>query len=303
MMRKLNLAGAVGERVDRTVSLQVPELSRSYVKKLIDDGLITVEGRAVKPGYILKDNQNVEVSIPEPETLSVEAEDIPLGILYEDGDFLIINKPQGMVVHPAAGNHSGTLVNALMKHCGGSLSQINGIIRPGIVHRLDKDTSGLLMVAKNNEAHNNLAAQIKEHTIVKRYIAIVHSGMKNDSGTIDKPIGRHHADRKKMCVTDKNSRSAVTHYKVLERFGRYTYVECVIETGRTHQIRVHLSSIGSPILGDKLYGVKKEKFALDGQLLHAVGLELTHPRSGEKMVFETPVPERFKKVLNFLKNI
>ncbi len=300
-MQRYNIISCKGSRIDKYISDKIPSLSRSYAQKLIDDGLVLVEGKKVKQNYVLKDNQNIEVEIPEPQPLRVEAEEIPLEILYEDDNLLVVNKPQGMVVHPAAGNYSGTLVNALMKHCGSSLSQINGVIRPGIVHRIDKDTSGLLMVAKNNKAHLSLSEQIKKHTVTRKYIAIVHGGFKTDGGTIDKPIGRHPVERKKMCVTDKNSKAAVTHYRVLCRLGGYTLVECILETGRTHQIRVHMSSTGHPILGDKIYGVKKEQFALKGQMLHAKVLGFSHPVTGEYMEFESEVPLHFEKIIDLLK--
>ncbi len=299
-MESYALISVEGVRIDKFISEQIPSLSRSYVQRLIDDGLILVDKKEVKAKYILKENQNIEITLPEPQSLKIEAEEIPLEVVFEDDSLLVINKPQGMVVHPAAGNYSGTLVNALMKHCGASLSQINGVIRPGIVHRIDKDTSGLLLVAKNNQAHLSLSNQIKEHTVTRKYIAIVHGNIKTDSGTIDKPIGRHPTDRKKMCITEKNSRNAITHYRVLERFGKYTYIECVLETGRTHQIRVHMSSMGNPILGDKVYGIKKEKFDLSGQMLHAKVIGFTHPKTAEYMEFTSPLPLRFEKILKLL---
>lgn len=299
-MQMYNFTSDSVARIDKFISSKIPSLSRSYAQRLIEDGLVLVEGKVVKRNYSLKENQSITVSVPEPEVLKVEAEEIPLDIVYEDDWLLIVNKPQGMVVHPAAGNYNGTLVNALMKHCGNSLSQINGVIRPGIVHRIDKDTSGLLIVAKNNEAHISLSEQIKFHTITRKYIAVVHGNIKNDTGTVDKPLGRNPSDRKKMCITDKNSRNAVTHFKVLKRFGRYTYIECTLETGRTHQIRVHLSNMGNPILGDKVYGIKKEKFDLKGQMLHAKVIGFTHPKTSQFMEFDGGVPARFEKILNIL---
>ncbi|MDD3766152.1 MAG: RluA family pseudouridine synthase [Eubacteriales bacterium] len=301
-MRRLDFLSEANVRLDRFIAGKASDISRSQIKKLIEEGHVLVDGNKAKPSLLLKENQNIRVFIPEDEPDVIAAEEIPLDILYEDKDIIVINKPQGMVVHPAAGNLRGTLVNALLSHSS-SLSQINGEIRAGIVHRIDKDTSGLLLVAKNDQSHIGLAAQIKEHLVTRRYITIVHGNVKEDSGTINKPIGRHPVDRKKMCVTENNSRHAITHYKVLQRFGRYTYLECTLETGRTHQIRVHMSSMGFPILGDRVYGVKKEKFNLDGQMLHAIALGFTHPITGEKMFFETPVPKRFEQILNFLRNV
>ena len=240
--------------------------------------------------------------MPEPIELEIKAENISLDIVYEDNDMLVVNKPQGMVVHPAAGNYTGTLVNALLYHCGDSLSGINGEKRPGIVHRIDKDTSGLLLVAKNDNAHQKLSSQIKEHSLTRAYKALVHGNIKQDSGRIDAPIGRHPSDRKKMTITDKNSREAVTNFRVLERYGRYTFVECILETGRTHQIRVHMSKNGHPIVGDKTYGVKKEEFNLTGQLLHAYKVGFIHPVSGEYMEFVSELPDYYMNVLDRLRN-
>ncbi|MDR0405425.1 MAG: RluA family pseudouridine synthase [Clostridiales bacterium] len=294
------LVSAAGVRLDKFLSEEIPSLSRSHAQKLIADGCVLVDGATVKSNYVSRGDQTVEVTVPAPAALTVAAEDIPLDIVYEDDWLIVVNKQQGMVVHPAAGNYSGTLVNALLFHCGGSLSQINGVIRPGIVHRIDKDTSGLLLAAKNNAAHLSLSEQIKAHTVTRKYIALVHGGMREDCGTIDLPIGRHPTDRKKMCVTNKNARNAVTHYTVLERFGNYTFIECRLETGRTHQIRTHMAQMGHPILGDKVYGVKKEKFALTGQLLHAKVLGFTHPESGRYMEFDGGIPPRFEKILKIL---
>lgn len=296
-MEKLVLTPTEEMRIDKFISENAENLSRSYVQKLIEENKISVNGKSVKSNYKTKPGDVIEIEIPAPVSLDVTAEDIPLDIVYEDDCMLVVNKPQGMVVHPAAGNYEGTLVNALLNHCGGSLSEINGVIRPGIVHRIDKDTSGLLMVAKDNTAHISLSEQIKEHSLTRKYITLVHGNIKEDSGTIDKPIGRHHTDRKKMCITEKNSRNAVTHFKVLKRFGTYTFVECRLETGRTHQIRVHMASIGHPVMGDKTYGVKKEKYNLTGQLLHAKVVGFIHPKTGEYMEFETEIPERFLKFL------
>ena len=243
----------------------------------------------------------MEIYIPEPETLEITAEAIPLTIVYEDNDLLVVDKPAGMVVHPAPGNSSGTLVNALMYHCGDNLSSINGIIRPGIVHRIDKDTSGLLMVAKNDRAHSSLSSQLAEHSITRRYRAIVYNNIREDEGTVDKPIGRDPGNRLRNAVTDIGSKHAVTHYKVLERFGQFTYIEAVLETGRTHQIRVHMSYIRHPLLGDELYGPVKNRQGAKRQMLHAGILGFVHPSTGEYMEFQSPLPEDFEKVLNKLR--
>lgn len=296
-MQTYNLVATSDVRIDKFISDEIESISRSYAQKLIDEEFVLVDGKNVKSKYKLKDGQNIVINVPTPQKLDVIAEDIKLDIVYEDAHLIVVNKPQGMVVHPAAGNYTGTLVNALIQHCGDSLSQINGVVRPGIVHRIDKDTSGLLLVAKDNKTHIGLSAQIKEHSLTRKYIAIVHANIKADSGTIDAPIGRHPSNRKKMCITDRNSRNAVTHYTVLQRFGNYTFVECKLETGRTHQIRVHMASIGHPILGDKVYGLKKEKFNLVGQLLHAKLLGFIHPITNEYMEFESEVPQRFQKFL------
>ena len=293
--------GEAGLRIDRFLSAKLAELTRSRLQKLIEDGDVTVNGSAVKANYKVKVSDYVCIDPPELKEPEIIAEDIPIEIVYEDTDMLVVNKPQGMVVHPAAGNYSGTLVNALMSHCGDSLSGINGERRPGILHRIDKDTSGLLMVAKNDRAHLMLSEQIKEHSLTRAYKALVHGGFSEDAGTIDKPIGRHPTERKKMTVTEKNSRNAVTHYKVLERFGKYTFIECVLETGRTHQIRVHMSNMGHPIVGDKTYGVRKEEFSLDGQLLHAYKIGFIHPTSGKYMEFVSDIPNYFEKVLYILR--
>jgi len=297
IVQTFNLVATGEVRIDKFISDEIESISRSYAQKLIEDNFVLVDGKKVKSKYKLKEGQSIVINVPIPQKLDVIAEDIKLDIVYEDAHLIVVNKPQGMVVHPAAGNYTGTLVNALIRHCGDSLSQINGVVRPGIVHRIDKDTSGLLLVAKDNKTHIGLSAQIKEHSLTRKYIAIVHANIKADSGTIDAPIGRHWGNRKKMCITDRNSRNAVTHYTVLQRFGNYTFVECKLETGRTHQIRVHMASIGHPILGDKVYGLKKEKYNLVGQLLHAKLLGFIHPITNEYMEFETEVPQRFQKFL------
>ena len=294
--------GAEG-RLDKYLSDKLEDMTRSYLKKLIsDDKAVLVNGNPAKPNYKLKPGDIIELAVPEPIELEIKAENISLDIVYEDNDMLVVNKPQGMVVHPAAGNYTGTLVNALLYHCGDSLSGINGEKRPGIVHRIDKDTSGLLLVAKNDNAHQKLSSQIKEHSLTRAYKALVHGNIKQDSGRIDAPIGRHPSDRKKMTITDKNSREAVTNFRVLERYGRYTFVECILETGRTHQIRVHMSKNGHPIVGDKTYGVKKEEFNLTGQLLHAYKVGFIHPVSGEYMEFVSELPDYYMNVLDRLRN-
>ena len=289
-----------GERIDKFISDSADNISRSYAAKLCADGLVLVNGKAADKNLKLKGTETIEVSLPEPETIELKPENIPLDIVYEDNDVIVINKPAGMVVHPAPGNENGTLVNALLYHCGDSLSAINGVIRPGIVHRIDKDTSGLLVAAKNNEAHLKLSEQLKARKAVRKYIALVNGNIKEDSGTINKPIGRSSADRKKMAVT-ANGREAVTHYNVLERFGRYTLTECVLETGRTHQIRVHMASIGHSLVGDKTYGIKKEKFNLSGQLLHARTIGFVHPSTGEMMQFSSELPDYFSDVIEKLR--
>ncbi len=291
----------MGVRLDVYLSDCLEGLTRSRIQKLISDNDITLNGKIAKANARLKLGDIIEVNIPQPHKTQLEAEEIPLDIVYEDKHMLVVNKPQGMVVHPAAGNPRGTLVNALMAHCGDNLSGINGEIRPGILHRIDKDTSGLLLVAKDDEAHLSLSLQIKEHSLTREYVCIVHGRIKEDSGTIDAPIGRDPKDRKKMTITEKNSRNAVTHFYILERFDKYTFVKCRLETGRTHQIRVHMSKNGHPILGDMVYGRKKEEFKLDGQLLHAKKVGFIHPVTLEYMEFERDVPEYFKEVLETLR--
>lgn len=290
-----------GVRLDRFLADSGLELSRSAAVGLIDNGNVTVNGKAQNKKYKLSDGDEVIICIPDPVPYEAKAENIPLDIIYEDEDLLVVNKPKGMVVHPAAGNYDGTLVNALLYHCGDSLSGINGVLRPGIVHRIDKDTSGLLIVAKNDHAHKLLAEQIKAHSFTREYEAIVFGNLKNDEGTVDAPIGRHPVDRKKMCITPKNSKNAVTHYHVLERLKGYTYIRCMLETGRTHQIRVHMASLGHPVSGDTVYGVKNEKVPFTGQCLHARKIGFVHPSSGEYIEFTSPLPDYFEQFLSKLR--
>ncbi len=288
-------------RIDAWLAQKLEGYSRSYIQKLCIDGNVSVNGVKVKSNHKLKSGDMVAGVIPEAEVLQVTAEEIPLDIVFEDEHIIVINKPKGMVVHPAAGNYTGTLVNALMKHCGDSLSDINGVIRPGIVHRIDKDTSGLLVVAKNNHAHEFLSRKLKTHDVKREYIAIIEGIIYENSGKIDAPIGRHPVERKKMSVNTKTGRNAVTHFKVLERFPSATYVELRLETGRTHQIRVHMSYINHPIVGDEVYGRRRQKYATKGQVLHAKRLSFEHPASGEQLEFETPVPEYFVKLIEELR--
>ncbi len=288
-----------GVRIDKYISDNIAELTRSAVQCLIADGLVKADGMSVSKNHKLRIGSAVTVEIPDPTPLDTLPEDIPLNIVYEDADLLVVNKPKGMVVHPAHGNYNGTLVNALLFHCGDSLSGINGIIRPGIVHRIDKNTSGLLIVAKNDRSHLALAEQIKAHSFTREYEAIAVGAFKDECGTVDAPIGRHHTDRKKMCVTQENSRNAVTHYTVLRQFGGFAYLRLRLETGRTHQIRVHLSYIGHAVAGDEVYGNGKPKW-LCGQCLHAKKIGFVHPRTGGYMEFDSQLPEYFDK---FLKSI
>lgn len=287
-----------GQRLDKWLILQEDiQITRSMLQKLISDGKVTVNGVTKAKNYQLKFNDEVVVSIPEPKPLDVKAQSLSIEIVYEDDDLLVVNKPKGMVVHPAAGNPDGTLVNALLYHCDGKLSSINGVIRPGIVHRIDKDTSGLLIVAKTDLAHLSLAEQIKEHSFTREYEAIVCGSMRNESGVVNAPIGRHHIDRKKMCVTDKNSKHAITHYEVLATYqNRYSHLRLKLETGRTHQIRVHMSYIGHPVLGDTVYG--KSFPGIDGQCLHAKKIGFVHPRTEEYLEFNSELPEYFVNVIN-----
>lgn len=286
------------ERIDKYVTAD--GLTRSQIQKLIENGDITVNGRCVKPNYKLRLNDEINITLPEPKEADIKAENIPLDIVYEDNDLLVVNKPRGMVVHPAPGNYEGTLVNALMYHCKDSLSGINGVLRPGIVHRIDKDTSGLLLVAKTNEAHLSLACQLKEKTTKREYVCIVNGLLKSKSGTIDAPIGRHPTSRLKMTVTASNSKNAVTHFKVLEYLNNATYVSCRLETGRTHQIRVHMQYIGHSILGDPVYA-SKDPYHLNGQALHARLIGFTHPTSGKYMEFTAEPPQYFLDLLDKLR--
>lgn len=288
-----------GTRLDKFLAREIEDLTRSYIQKLLGEGMAKINGKEVKPSYKLQTGDKIELIEPDPVELTVEPENIPLDIYYEDEDVIVVNKPQGMVVHPADGNYSGTLVNALLYHCR-DLSGINGVLRPGIVHRIDKDTSGLLVVAKNDASHLDLAGQLKEHSVTRRYLALVHGNLQVESGTIEAPIGRDPNNRQKMAVTDKNSKQAITHFKVKKRFGQYTLVECQLETGRTHQIRVHMAYIKHPVVGDPKYGGKTKKFNLNGQLLHAAVLGFKHPRTAEYLEFEAPLPKHFQAVLNKL---
>ncbi|MBR6401153.1 MAG: RluA family pseudouridine synthase [Firmicutes bacterium] len=291
-----------GKRIDVFLSEENEDISRSAVQKNIENGNILVNGKKVNKNYKLSAADEISVDIPEPEEAEILPENIPLDIMYEDKDVIVINKPQGMVVHPAPGHYTGTLVNALMYHCGEELSGINGVMRPGIVHRIDKDTSGILVIAKSDRAHISLSKQLAEHSMTREYQAIVYNGFKEESGTVDAPIGRHPKERKKMAVVrDKTSRHAVTHYTVIKKLkGNYTLVRLRLETGRTHQIRVHMAYIGHPLLGDEVYGPKKSPFALKGQVLHAKVLGFVHPATGEYMQFETPLPAYFEELVERL---
>lgn len=284
-------------RIDRFLAEQLPDISRSYIQKLIKEKQIYVNGQPVKANYKTGTQDEIKIHIPELIEPDIVPENIPLDILYEDHDILIVNKPKGMVVHPAAGHYSGTLVNALMYYCKDDLSGINGVMRPGIVHRIDMDTTGSLLVCKNDIAHQKMADQLKEHHIKRIYHAIVHGVIKEDEGTVDGPIGRHPIDRKKMSINYKNGKTAVTHYRVLQRFSNYTYVECQLETGRTHQIRVHMASIHHPLLGDSVYGPAKCPFKLQGQTLHAKILGIHHPVTGEYLEIDAPLPQYFSDLL------
>jgi len=287
-------------RLDKWISGALPDLSRSYIQKCIKENHVLVNQKPQKASYRLKVDDEIVFSIPEAVEPAIEAEDIPLAVLYEDEDVLVVNKPKGMVVHPAPGHYSGTLVNAVLYHCRGCLSGINGVMRPGIVHRIDQDTTGSLIVCKNDHAHKLIATQLKEHTITRRYRAIVHGVLLQDSGVIDAPIGRDPKDRKRMAVNEQNGKPAVTHYTVLQRFREYTYIECRLETGRTHQIRVHLASTGHPLLGDTVYCSRKEPYRLEGQALHAMVIGFTHPTDGRYVEVTAPLPAYFEHLLHIL---
>ena len=289
-----------GKRIDQCLAASFSDCSRSFLQKLLKDGKVSINGKTQKASSKVAAGDAVLVLLPEPEELNVEPENIPLDILYEDDDLLVVNKPKGMVVHPAAGHSSGTLVNAVLYHCRGNLSGINGVLRPGIVHRIDMDTTGSLIVCKNDESHVFIAEQIKEHSVNRRYRGIVYGVVRDDEGTIHAPIGRHPVDRKKMAINEKNGKDAITHYKVLERFDKYTYMEFKLETGRTHQIRVHMASIGHPILGDSVYGPSKYPFKLTGQTLHAKTLGFIHPTTGKYVEFDAKLPDYFEELLRKL---
>ena len=287
-----------GVRLDKWLAEQdTLSLTRSVIQTRMEQGDVTVNGKAVSKNYKIRSGDTVQVVIPEPVSLELIPEPIPLDIVYEDDDVLVVNKPRGMVVHPAAGNYNGTLVNAVMYHCRDRLSSINGVIRPGIVHRIDKDTSGLLMIAKNNRAHESLSRQLAEHTITRKYTALVYNNFNEDEGTVDAPLGRDPKNRLRRAVVSENSKRAVTHWRVLERFGKYTLIEALLETGRTHQIRVHMAYINHPLVGDLLYGPKKQTIFQDGQLLHAGVLGFIHPSTGQYMEFSRPIPEEFQQVI------
>ena len=291
-------ASANNIRIDRYLADQCPEHSRSYIQKLLKEEQVLVNGRVIKANYKTQSGDYIEFHIPDPEVLDILPENIPLDILYEDDYVLVVNKPKDMVVHPSAGHTSGTLVNAVMAHCGEHLSGINGVLRPGIVHRIDKDTTGALLICKDDVVHRDLAEQLKEHSIKRRYRAVVQGNLKEDEGTVNAPVGRHPTDRKKMAINHKNGKEAITHYKVL---GQATYIECRLETGRTHQIRVHMASLGHPLLGDTVYGSSKNPYHLQGQALHAMILGFVHPITGEYLEFEAPLPEYFSKLLEKLR--
>lgn len=295
-----------GERIDKFLSDMLSSdertYSRSYIQKLIETGNVCVNDKNTKTGYKISYNDLIKVMIPYPEDINIVAENIPLDIVYEDDDIILVNKPKGMVVHPSAGHYTGTLVNALMYHCSNNLSGINGVMRPGIVHRIDKDTTGIIVACKNDAAHISLSEQLKEHNITRYYYAICHNCFKEKEGTVDAPIGRHPVERKKMAINYKNGKKAVTHYEVLENFRNFAYIKCKLETGRTHQIRVHMASISHPLLGDNVYCNAKCPFELEGQTLHAGVLGFIHPRTGKYMEFSAPLPEYFEKILDILRN-
>ncbi|MBO5339930.1 MAG: RluA family pseudouridine synthase [Oscillospiraceae bacterium] len=292
-----------GKRVDAWISSRAEGLTRSAVQRLLEEGAITCGGKAVAKNYRLTGAEVLEIALPEPELVDIVPQNIPLDVVFEDEHVIVVNKPVGMVVHPAPGHPDGTLVNALLHHCGRSLSGINGELRPGIVHRIDRDTSGLIAAAKNDKAHLALAQQLQDHTMARTYAAVAVGGFKEDAGTVDAPIGRHPIDRKKMAIDRKNGREAVTHWSVLERYNGYTMVECRLETGRTHQIRVHMASMGHPLLGDVVYGAKKPWPGLAGQCLHAKKLKFVHPATGQPVELECPLPDWFEAVLEKLRKL
>ena len=293
-----------GNRIDRYLASRLPDYSRSFLQKLVGEGRVLVGDKPVKSNYKINEGDRIILSVPDAVEPEIIPEPIPLDILYEDASLLVINKPKGMVVHPCPGHYSGTLVNALMYHCKDQLSGINGVMRPGIVHRIDQNTTGSLVVCKTDAAHRSLAEQLKVHSITRKYRAIVHGNLKEEEGTVNAPIGRHPVDRKKMAVNERCGRNAVTHYRVLERFGSFTYLECRLETGRTHQIRVHMASIGHPLLGDDVYGPSRCPIpGLTGQTLHAMTLGFIHPETGTYMEFEAPLPEYFETLLKRLRSM
>lgn len=294
-------AQRAGARIDRALTEEYADYSRSYLQKLLKEQQILVNDRPVKSNYKVQAGDFVRIMLPDMKEPDIVPEDIPLDILYEDDYLMVVNKPKGMVVHPSAGHMEGTLVNAVLAHCQGNLSGINGVLRPGIVHRIDKDTTGALLICKDDTTHRDLAEQLKVHSIKRRYRAIAYGNFKEDEGTVEGPIGRHPTDRKKMSINYKNGKDAVTHYRVLERFGNASYIECRLETGRTHQIRVHMSSIGHPLLGDEVYGSGKNPYHLQGQALHAMVLGFVHPHTKEYMEFEAPLPDYFVKLLEKLR--
>lgn len=290
------------ERLDKYLNILLEECSRNYIQKLIKEGAVTVNEKPVKASSLLHIEDEVSIIVPQPVLPEIRPQAIPLDIIYEDDDLIVINKPKNMVVHPAAGHFDDTLVNAVMYHCGEHLSGINGVMRPGIVHRIDKDTTGLLVICKNDACHNDIALQLKDHSIQRTYHAIVTGELKENTGTIDQPIGRHPHERKKMSINQKTGKSAITHYEVLERFSQYTYIRCRLETGRTHQIRVHMASLGHPLLGDELYGRKSNRFKTDGQVLHAKTLGFIHPSTKKPVMFDSTLPEYFEQILIMLRN-
>ncbi|MBD5152121.1 MAG: RluA family pseudouridine synthase [Oscillibacter sp.] len=292
-----------GTRLDSFLAAALPDVTRSAAARLIETGQATVNGKAVSKSCKLSGGEEIAVTLPEPEPIEALPQNIPLDVVYEDADVIVVNKPVGLVVHPAPGHPDGTLVNALLYHCGSTLSGVGGALRPGIVHRIDRDTSGLIIAAKNDAAHQALSAQLQDHTLARTYEAVVTGNLREDHGTVAAPIGRHHTDRKKMAVTDHGGKPAVTHWEVLQRFPGYTHVRCRLETGRTHQIRVHMAHIGHPIYGDTVYGAKKPVPGLTGQCLHAVGLRFVHPRTGETVELSCPLNEEFEAVLEKLRRL